>query len=105
MRFPVQELRPAGGELYAHVFENPSVGVSRNLFWNLRVEFAPVELDGEERDCSLACEWLVWPIRRWTDLSGLGIADVLHPEQVETSFYLAEHSPARLHELRVTRVH
>jgi len=94
-------LQPAGGEIYAHVFENPRAGIPRNLVWNISVEFEPVPLEGQDWECSFAVEWLTWPIRKWRDLAGLGIEDVLSPQTVEPSLYLmAEHHPATLNDLQ-----
>jgi hypothetical protein len=96
-------LRPAGGEIYAHVFENPRTGVRRNLFWNISVEFEPVRLDGEVWDCSFGVEWLTWPIPTWRALDGMDVGKVVAPEMVESSLYLlAEHHPATLRRLRLT---
>jgi hypothetical protein len=45
-------LRPVGGKIYAHVFENTRTGVPRNLFWGLYVAFEAVRIDGDDWDCS-----------------------------------------------------
>lgn len=95
-------LRPVGGEIYAHIFENPRTGVPRNLFWNMRVEFEPVTLEGDEWDCSFLADWLTWPVRTWHDLDGMDLEKVELPEMVEPSLYvLAEHHPATVRELRL----
>lgn len=88
-------LIPTTGEIYGHVFENPKVGVPRDLYWNARIEFEPVQLDGEDWDCSLAVEWLTWPVRRWRELDGMGLDQVRLRNFPEGSFYLfSEHHPA-----------
>ena len=95
-------LKPKAGSLYAHVFENPRTGVARDLYWNVHVDFEPVQFDGEEWDCSFAVEWLTWPNRRWRDLDGLGLRQVRRTEFVECSLYLlAEHNPAALRHLEL----
>jgi hypothetical protein len=99
---PTLPLQPARGEIYAHVFENQLTGVRRNLFWNLRVDFLPVTLDGVEWDCSFAIDWLTWPISTWHELDGMDLGRVKLPAMIETSLYvLAEHFPATVQELRI----
>jgi hypothetical protein len=98
-------LRPIGGEIYAHLFENPRTGVARNLFWNLRIDCEPVRLDGEEWDCSVAVEWLRWTVPNWRSLDAKGLRDVSAPEMVEASVYLvAEHHTVAVEDLRLTLV-
>ena len=95
-------LQPTKGEIYAHVFENPTTGLGRDLYWNVCVDSQPVFLDGEEWVCSLGIEWLTWPIHRWRELDGMGLGKVRHPELVECSLYLFdEHHPASLRHLEL----
>lgn len=82
------ELTATGGEIYAHVHENPRTGLTRNLFWNLQIACKPVRWEGEDWDCSLAIEWLTWPVTRWGELAGKRLATVSQPELVESSLYL-----------------
>jgi hypothetical protein len=83
-------LQPTTGEIYAHLSENSATGLRRNLYWNARIDFEPVQLDGEELDCSLAIEWLTWPIQSWRGLDGMGFAKVSQRDLVECSLYLFE---------------
>ena len=102
-KFVPLDLQPVAGEIYGHIFENPVVGIRRDLYWNWSVDFQPIMLDGDEWDRSLAIEWLTWPIRRWCELDGMGLGKACHPELIECSLYLfAEHHQAslRLLELR-----
>jgi hypothetical protein len=95
-------LRPVGGEIYAHVFENPLTGVSRNLFWNMLVKFEPVAIDGDEWNCSFLVDWLTWPIPTWRGLEGMDLSKIVLPSMVEPSLYLmGEHNDAALHDLRL----
>jgi hypothetical protein len=88
-------LVPTAGGIYGHVFENPKVEVPKDLYWNIRVEFEPLQLGGENWDCSLALEWVTWPVRRWRDLNGMGLDQVRARDRMDGSFYLfAEHHPA-----------
>jgi hypothetical protein len=78
------------------------MGIKRDLYWNARVDFQPVILDHEEWECSLAFEWLTWPVRRWRDLDGMGLRELRHPQLVECSLYLfAQHHPASLRHLNL----
>lgn len=100
---PLEELEPTGGELYAHVFENAATGLPRRLYWCLHVDFAPLQDGGELWTCSFGIEWMQWPVRRWSEVSGLGLAELHEPRLVESSLYVFEHHPAKLERLHLER--
>ena len=89
--FRPQDLKPSGGTLYGHVFENAKTGAPRDLYWSIGIDFLPVVLDGASWDASMSCDWLVWPVRRWQDLDGADLASARLPGFVEGSFYIADH--------------
>ena len=93
-----------GGEIYAHVFENRALGLERGMFWNLRLECAPIRHEGEAMPTSLACEWLRWPVGDWTGLDGAALATATDASQVEATFYFAEHHLVALESLHLARV-
>jgi hypothetical protein len=39
--FPASSLVASGGELWSHVFENPSQGIARDHFWTMSLELDP----------------------------------------------------------------
>jgi len=81
------------------------VGVQRDLYWHVMVEFEPVLIDGEEWSCSLDIEWLTWPMRRWQDLNGKSLAESRHPEMVECSlYYYGTHNPASVRRLELSEI-
>ena len=80
------------------------MGVARGLYWSLTLPCASVEWEGEEWETSLACEWLRWPVRNWTQLNGASLVSAVHPEEAECSFYFAEHHPVKLEALSIVRV-
>ena len=93
-------LQSTGGEIYGHVFENPRTGLSRGLFWNLRLDFDPVRLDDDEWHSSLAIEWMTFPVRAWRELAGSNLATLQRPGLVECSLYILEaHHPVDLRHL------
>lgn len=95
---------PYDGKIYAHLFENPRTGLTRNLFWNINLDLAPIELNGEEWESSFACEWLVWPIRQINDLDGMSLKQVVQPKLIESSIYLAgRHHPVTVTVLQIRR--
>lgn len=97
-------LNPTKGEIHAHIFENPQIGLVRNLFWNLYIAFGPVRWDDEEWSCSLLVDWLTWPLSNWQDLYKMDLEQVINPELVECSLYLFnQHNWATLKGLKVTR--
>lgn len=99
------KLIPQGGEIYAHLFENPRMGLPRDLYWNISIDLEPVRLLGEEWDSSFQCEWLLWPVKVLTDLDGMGFDTLRHPALVEASLYLAsEHHPVAVSHLEIRRV-
>ena len=103
MRVP--RFRPARGRLSGHVFENLPSGVRRALYWTLRGDFEPMEIDGSEWRSSVRVEWLTFDLRRWPDLSGAELAAVRDPGMLEASVYFtAIHQPADLLAFRVQRL-
>ncbi|MEI9850578.1 MAG: hypothetical protein WDN24_06615 [Sphingomonas sp.] len=80
-------LSPRAGEIFGHVLENKSINLDRNLFWNITVDLDPVEWGGESRDCALAVEWLIWPVRRWRHLDGASLGNLLRPGLVQCSVH------------------
>ena len=98
-------LRPRAGEIYGHLFGNAATGLRRNLYWNAEIEFEPLQLDGEEWDCSLAVEWLTWPIGSWRELDGVGLSKVSERNLIECSLYLLdEHHWANLGNFELTEI-
>jgi hypothetical protein len=92
------------GALSAHLFENPSAGVRRGLFWSVTLPCLPVRWDEEDWDCSLTCDWLQWPVRNWIELDGASLATALEASNAECSVYLAEHHPVKLTSLTIRRI-
>jgi hypothetical protein len=96
-----KEIRCVGGECYAHVFENPKMGVKRGLFWNFILECAPITWDGEKYDVSLLCDWVTLPTRSWQALGEVGLGDLPQRELLEASLYLSAHHDVRLSRLEI----
>ena len=99
-----QQIRATGGEIWAHVFENRSIGLPRRLYWGLRIECERIDWDARSWDCNVSCEWLTWPLRQWVDLDGKTLEQLTDPSLVECSFYFADHHPVRLSELSLRRI-
>lgn len=89
------------GTLYAHLCENAGAGLPRDIYWSVYCPCAPIEIEGEEWETSLACEWLTWSVNDWKRLNVETLASVKRPELIETSYYLAAHHPVVLKELIV----
>lgn len=111
MRFPAEKLKASGGHLYAHIHENASTGLKRNLFWSLKLNFAPLKYCDSEFQCGMMCEWIPWTARDWRDLDGEQLDVVFHvdgsvlsgPASVEASFYMTSHDQARRVSLKLRR--
>lgn len=104
MGFPSDELRAVGGELSAHLFENPRVGVERGVYWGVRLDFARLQYEGDWFQCAMECEWIPWQIRDWRDLDGRSLKCRLEGEFAEASFYVFEHGLAESVDLSIRRV-
>jgi hypothetical protein len=103
MKLIAKDLTSTGGEIYCHIFENSSVGVARDIFWSVAIDFAPICVDGRECFCALGCDWLRWPIRTWLELDGCRV-EFRHGERdFESSFYLYAHHPADWTRITLTR--
>jgi hypothetical protein len=89
--FPADKLTASGGEIYCHLFENPQVGVPRNVYWSIRIDFHPIHYEGQDWRCSMTCEWLTWPLRDWRELSGRSLNLNYGDRGSEASFYMCEH--------------
>ena len=99
------DFRPTDGELYGNVFENPRMGVPRDLYWSLRCDFEPVELDENEWPVSMMVEWLTFDVRRWVDIDTATLADAARRAGIEASVYFTDiHQPAELEALRLRRL-
>jgi len=93
--FPADKLKANGGEIYAHIFENSMVGLQRNLFWTITLEFEPINYEDEDWECSMTCEWVPWRIRDWRDLHNLELKVGPDDRLIESSFYMVEHGRGR----------
>ena len=111
MRLPVKSLKAVGGEMYAHIFENGSIGLARSLFWSVSIDFDPIHYADSNLRCSMTCEWIPWTARDWRELDGEKLNVVYSrdgivksgPPRVEASFYLTSHEPARRVSLKLNR--
>jgi hypothetical protein len=99
--FPADKLKASGGGIHAHLFENSLTGISRNLFWSVRLGFEPIKYEGDEWECSMTCEWIPWRIRDWRNLHNLELRVGGDDQLIESSFYMAEHDEGRETSLRL----
>ena len=90
------------GNIYAHLFENARNGLSRNLYWSLTVPCLPIRWEEDDHECSITCEWLVWPVRDWRQLDGMSLSATMNPELRESSLYLSDHHPVSIDHLQLT---
>jgi hypothetical protein len=93
-RFPANRLRPAGGTIFAHVFENAATGIARDLFWSFSMRFRRLSCKGQFISPSATIEWIRVPIRRWQDLSEFSRAARYGHDGAEASFYVWSHECA-----------
>ena len=84
-----------GGELYCHVFENASTGLSRGLFWCVSINVEPPIESPTDYSSALTCEWLRWPAEKWWDLDGYSARFNMEDTEKEASMYWFTHHPAK----------
>lgn len=101
--FPADKLKANGGEIHAHIFENSMVGLQRNLFWSITLEFEPINYEDGDWECSMTCEWIPWRIRDWRDLHNLELKVEPDDQLIESSFYMVEHDRGKEAKLLVQR--
>ncbi len=100
MQFVAEE-----GQLTAHLFENPRMGIERCLYWSVNVELKPIKFLGETWDCSFGCEWLNWPAKSLEQLSGMSLDQHRQPGQFQASIYLvSQHCPVAMQHLSIQTV-
>jgi hypothetical protein len=104
VKFPSHELKPKSGDIYAHIFENSTTGLARDLFWSITIEFEPLEYGDDEFQCAMTCEWVRWPIRDWRDLDGKQLDARYGDDGLEASFYMSRHDVAHSARLSIHRV-
>lgn len=97
-------------EISGHLFENPSMGVPRGIYWSCNIDFAPIpeSVESEEDDegwpCTLLCDWITWPVRSWREINGLTLGSCVGPLAVEASLYFfGQHQPLSRIELLFQR--
>jgi len=92
-----EAMRAGAATIYGHVFENPRVGLVRNLFWNLFIDLDQSGEDGDGAIQSISCDWLTFAAHRWSDLDGVSLSDCRQPALIECSIYRdSEHHWAHL---------
>ncbi len=87
----LENLVPAGGDIYCHIFENSLAGIQRGIWWSVTVAFMPVIYCNSACECSMTCEWIPWPLRNWHDLDGHELETYYGEHGIESSFYLCDH--------------
>lgn len=93
MTFPVNQLRPIGGEIYCHIFENHHTGLSRDAYWSVTVDFAPLVYGKDSFRCNAMVEWLQLGNADYRNIvkKKINLPDASH---AEASFYMSEHDCA-----------
>jgi hypothetical protein len=79
-----------GGSYYAHLFENPSAGVPRALYWSFTVDFESIRYVGGSWRSSFTVEWITLGAREFAGARSISSSS---SPGAEASLYLAEHHP------------
>jgi hypothetical protein len=99
MKPRLDQIRAVAGTIYAHVFENRTMGVPRGLYWNLRLDCELGAPSKRPAECSISIDWLTFAATRFEQLSAVGLASVRDPRGIEASIYLGTHRDIRLRTL------
>ncbi len=93
MAFPAYQLRPFGGEIYCHIFENQLTGVARDAYWSVTIDFAPLVYGKDTFRCNAMVEWLQLGKGDFRNIRQhrINLPDASH---AEASFYMTEHDNA-----------
>lgn len=102
-RFPSEQLSVASGEIAAFIFENPTIGLRRSMWWSVTMQFNPITYADADWECSMTTDWIPWKLRDWRNLEGQTLRCNYGDNDVEASFYLVEHDQAEKIELSIGR--
>jgi len=91
--FPANQLRPIGGEIYCHIFENQLTGVTRDAYWSVTIDFAPLVYGKDTFRCNAMVEWLQLGNGDFRNIAQLRI-NLPDASHAEASFYMTEHDNA-----------
>jgi len=96
--FPTDKLVPVQGCIRAVIFEDPTAGLDRDMYWGMDIEFAPLRYRGEPIRPLLSADWMILDIMDWKLLDGAELAGEY--EDIEASFFVWEHDLARRSQIR-----
>lgn len=97
-RFEVDE---SASGLSAHIFENPTVGVRRSLFWWVEVQARPAMHEGRSVSPRVEFEWFRFPVKDWRDLAGQEYDSSPDDDTGPGVLLVDEHEPVEDHGLRI----
>ena len=83
--------KPGHGTLSAHLFENPRVGVNRDLYWSVCFDFAPFEYDGGKVETNCMVDWLVFPQPKSALQQSMSLSNSLYPKGEASCYFLGTH--------------
>jgi len=93
-RFPTELLKPAGGEIFAHLWENDFTGLKPTLFLSVHIDFEPFRYREFDLQCSFMVDWIELNVRDWRSLDGKTIKN-----KGEPTFYTVAHDWAKSYSL------
>jgi hypothetical protein len=101
------DLKPAPGQMRAHLYQNPGIGLPPTLFYDITIPLEPFDcgLEWEEQPVhtEFSLEFIELPVDDWRDLDGRSFD--LAPGDAEGSIYLGgAHNPVDVQTLRFTRL-
>ena len=91
------QLLPQSGELSSTVFENKHAGISRSVFFNIRIPIAPFDFEGASVKTSVRLDLIDFGVTDWRLLSDKSFIFPVNPDEgfIDGSMYLGHaHNPA-----------
>jgi hypothetical protein len=101
------DLKPAPGQMRAHLFQNPRLGLAPTLFYDIAIPLEPFDsgLAWEDQPVhtQFCLEFVRLPVDDWRELDGRSFA--LAPGDADGSIYLGgAHNPVDIQYLGFTRL-
>ncbi|MEP1587255.1 MAG: hypothetical protein ABJR46_06340 [Tateyamaria sp.] len=102
MRITNDTFKPLGGELSAHLFENHSTGLSRDLYWGIDFDFQPFKISGRQEHPNCLVDWLKIPDAQAALKNPLFLSDTAQPHAEATCYIETQHNTAVNWEFNLT---
>ena len=96
-KIPVDNFKAKIGNMRAHLFHNPTIGLAPTLFYDIKIPLEPFDsgLEWEEQpvNTEFQLDFLVFPVKDWREFDGKSYND-MSEDDADASVYLGNaHNP------------